>query len=147
MIKNEETKPLLQSGVIPYRMIKGKPHIYLITSIRKNLWIVPKGLLEEELSPLESAILEAYEEAGIIGNIHHKPFGTYLSNKSGQESVVSLYPMRVLEAVPKWPEKGVRVRSVVPLKKKELKLRIRNESLLLLLIQFADYLKRRGDIL
>ena len=43
--------------------------IVLVTSREKKLWILPKGNVEKKLSRKESALLEAYEEAGLKGKI------------------------------------------------------------------------------
>ena len=56
-----------QSAILPYQKKNGKLEILLITSIRKKKWIIPKGFIEFNLSPFESAKKEAFEEAGVIG--------------------------------------------------------------------------------
>ena len=140
--KNEKGK-LIQSGVIPYRFVKGKLHIYLITSVKKGRWLVPKGVLEDDLTPIESAVLEAYEEAGLIGVVTEKRFGSYQSEKWNRETRVDLYPMKVLEAVSLWPEKGIRKRIVIKLERKELKARIANPGLQKILMEFCDYMSGR----
>ena len=55
-----------QSAVIPYRISKKGLEILLITSLKKKNWIVPKGYIEFNLTPFESAKKEAYEEAGVL---------------------------------------------------------------------------------
>ena len=56
-----------QSGVIPVL----DNRLVLITSRKSERWIIPKGYVEKGLSPSESAAKEAYEEAGLIGVVHH----------------------------------------------------------------------------
>ena len=56
-----------QSAVIPYRLSKNGLEILLITSLKRKHWIVPKGYIEFNLTPFESAKKEAYEEAGVLG--------------------------------------------------------------------------------
>ncbi len=58
-----------QSGVVPFRK-KGKKkiEIFLITSVKKQRWIIPKGYVEFNLSAFESAKKEAIEEAGVLGS-------------------------------------------------------------------------------
>jgi 8-oxo-dGTP pyrophosphatase MutT (NUDIX family) len=65
-----------QSGVIPYRRVQNQLEILLITSIRRGRWIIPKGLVEPHLSPAESACQEAWEEAGVVGQVDSKPLGS-----------------------------------------------------------------------
>ena len=64
-----------QSAVIPYRLTQqietGPPsvEVLLITSRKRKRWVIPKGIVEPKLSPLESALKEAYEEAAAIRDI------------------------------------------------------------------------------
>jgi 8-oxo-dGTP pyrophosphatase MutT (NUDIX family) len=39
--------------------------------------VVPKGRLEVGRTAKQMALQEAWEEAGLIGIVHHKPFGCY----------------------------------------------------------------------
>ncbi|MBI9102577.1 MAG: hypothetical protein JEY99_09190 [Spirochaetales bacterium] len=146
MNKQEEPMTLLQSGVIPYRIVKDKPYLYLITSVSKGRWIVPKGVLEDELSQTESAIMEAYEEAGLIGIVSGKIFDTYSSEKWGRVTKINLYPMKVLEAVSDWPEKEIRRRIMIPMTKREIKARVSNPSLMKVLLSFAESMKNSRKI-
>ena len=59
-----------QSAVIPYlEKEDGTHHVVLITTRKKKKWTIPKGIVEHELGPEKSALKEAYEEAGIEGEI------------------------------------------------------------------------------
>ena len=71
-----------QSAVIPYRLREGRVEILLITSRKGKRWVVPKGILEPELTPAESAAKEAREEAGVSGRISAAPVATSCSRKS-----------------------------------------------------------------
>jgi 8-oxo-dGTP pyrophosphatase MutT (NUDIX family) len=64
-----------QSGVIPYRKKQGKIEVMLITSRNKGRWIIPKGVIEPDLNPRASAAKEAFEEAGVQGDVHSKLLG------------------------------------------------------------------------
>ena len=57
-----------QSAVVPYRLVKNEIEVLLITT-RKGRWIIPKGIIEPELSAAESAAKEALEEAGVKGEV------------------------------------------------------------------------------
>jgi len=72
-----------QSGILPYRYTKNKLEILLITSLRKKNWIIPKGLIEQGMTPQESALKEAFEEAGIEGRITGSVIGHYSYEKWG----------------------------------------------------------------
>ena len=61
--------PQKQYGVLPYFQQSGKIKIILITSRISNQWIVPKGNRVPNKSKRESALLEAYEEAGLTGRL------------------------------------------------------------------------------
>ena len=58
-----------QSAVIPFRVEDGSPSVLLITSRRRKRWGVPKGLIEEWQTPRDAALEEAYEEAGVRGDL------------------------------------------------------------------------------
>ncbi len=61
---NKTNKIFQQSGVIPYRIIEGKVEILLITTRKRQGWVIPKGGLCKGMSPHDSAAKEAWEEAG-----------------------------------------------------------------------------------
>ena len=64
-----------QAGVVPFRVEKEKIKIMLITSRKKQRWIFPKGIIDPGYSASETAVNEAFEEAGIKGKIGSKPVG------------------------------------------------------------------------
>lgn len=100
----------IQSGVIPCRVEPDGVEILLVTSRTRGRWLVPKGSLEPDLSPIESARKEAYEEAGVRGFIHEPPLGRYLHQRFPWPSVVQLYAMEVQEILEEWPEQDIRAR-------------------------------------
>jgi phosphohistidine phosphatase len=104
-----------QSAVVPFRRTAGRLEILLVTSNSGRRWVLPKGLVEEHLSPAESAAAEAYEEAGIQGGIAQEPIGTYLYQKWGGVCRVAVFPMRVERQLEDWPEAAWRRRRWVPL--------------------------------
>lgn len=89
-----------QSGVIPYRRRNRQLQVLLITSRRQKRWIIPKGVIERHLTPVESAAKEAYEEAGVIGTTSDEPVGQYEYEKWGGICVVTVFPMQVREVLP-----------------------------------------------
>lgn len=86
-----------QSAVIPYRLKDGVLEILVITSSKKNHWVVPKGIHEPGLSAQDSAAREAEEEAGVRGRVHETAIGTYAYEKWGATCTVAVYPMAVTE--------------------------------------------------
>jgi len=99
-----------QSGVIPYRKNNGILEILLITSIKKNKWIIPKGYVEFNLSPFESAKKEAFEEAGIIGSNETFELGTIELKKGIGVTHMKIFSMEVIKIFEDYPEKNLRKR-------------------------------------
>ena len=100
-----------QYGVLPYIQRSGKTKIILITSRNSNQWIVPKGNLIAQKSKRESALQEAYEEAGITGLLDKNLKFRLLIMSHGIKTDLTLYPMRVNKhLVKKWPESHQRKR-------------------------------------
>ncbi len=93
-----------QSAIIPYRIINNKIEILIITSRKKKHWIIPKGIIENNLSPLESAQKEALEEAGVIGNGNENIIGKYKYKKWGGKCKVTVFSMEVKSYLDIWTE-------------------------------------------
>ncbi|MEE9904959.1 NUDIX hydrolase [Chlorobium sp.] len=98
-----------QSGVIPVL----DDRLVLITARKSDRWIIPKGYVERGLSPAESAAKEAYEEAGLIGNVHGDHIGEYHYRKFGKGFSVKVYPMYIETMLEEWDEMHLRQRRVV----------------------------------
>ncbi|MCP4129203.1 MAG: NUDIX hydrolase [Gammaproteobacteria bacterium] len=95
---------LKQSAVVPYRKKKGKLEILLITSRRKKRWIIPKGVIEQPLTPQQSAAKEGLEEAGIQGKVSKAAIGSYQFQKWNKTCTVKVYCMKVEKAHKVWRE-------------------------------------------
>ncbi|KIC43776.1 NUDIX hydrolase [Ruegeria sp. ANG-S4] len=111
-----DTLPVLsQSAALCYRIEKGKPRILLITTRRSRRWIIPKGWLNEGLTPSQSASREAWEEAGVVGLCERRPIGqfTYVKNRSGKGAamvMVEVFPLYVQRVSTRYPESDERKR-------------------------------------
>ena len=79
-LKVETPGELRQAGALPYAIVEGRMAFLLITSRRSGKWIFPKGIIEPNMTPWESAALEAVEEAGVTGDISSEPIGSYRAN-------------------------------------------------------------------
>lgn len=101
---------LTKSAVIPYRFKGGNLEILLVTSIRKKNWIVPKGYIEFNLTPFESAKKEAYEEAGVVGSNETVEVGQFIAEKKNRKELIKVYIMEVDEELNNYPEKNLRRR-------------------------------------
>lgn len=109
----EANKPefeIKHSCVIPYRISNGSIELLLITSIKKQKWIFPKGFIEFNLSAFESAKKEAYEEAGVIGENETVELGSFNLKKKNQTSHVKIFSMEVTKELKDYPEKNLRKR-------------------------------------
>ena len=100
----------VQSAVIPYRISKRGMEILLITSLRKKNWIVPKGYVEYNLTPFESAKKEAYEEAGVLGSNETFDLGDFLLDKPTGPILIKVFSMEVMDILEDYPEKNDRKR-------------------------------------
>jgi 8-oxo-dGTP pyrophosphatase MutT (NUDIX family) len=99
-----ESWMFIQSGVIPYRRRGGEIEILLITSRKRKRWVIPKGIVEVPLSPSDSASKEAWEEAGILGQIIQPPLGTYQYDKWGGTCQVEVFLLQIETVLESWPE-------------------------------------------
>jgi 8-oxo-dGTP pyrophosphatase MutT (NUDIX family) len=100
-----------QSAVIPYRRGRSGLEVLLVTSRKGTRWVLPKGVVEPNLSPAASAANEALEEAGVRGAIDEEPLGTYHYRKWGGTCTVQVFAMEVEEEVADWPEVSTRRRA------------------------------------
>lgn len=99
-----------QSAAIPFRRRGGRLEVLLITSMSRGAWIVPKGLVESDLSDADSAAKEAEEEAGVRGRVGHKAVGSYEYQKWGGTCVVRVFDLEVEAELDDWPERRDRRR-------------------------------------
>ena len=94
----------VQSAVVPYRMAGGSAEVLLITSRGGRRWTIPKGVVERHMTAAASAAKEAYEEAGVRGDVDAASLGSYEYEKWGGTCAVEVYAMRVTEVLDDWPE-------------------------------------------
>ena len=99
-----------QAAVIPCRIRDGRVQIALVTTVSGKRWVVPKGSLEEGERPLDAAIRETEEEAGLIGDLQRKPLGRYYFTRANERYEVEVYLMRVTMMLDYWLEARVRRR-------------------------------------
>lgn len=103
-----------QSAVIPFRQVDGGVEVALITSRGRGRWIIPKGVVEPGLSPADSALHEAFEEAGLRGRVVGDPLGSYRYAKWEGTCTVEVFAMAVDEVCDDWPERAERQRRWLP---------------------------------
>lgn len=108
-----ETRPnyfYKQSSVIPFRVENGKIKLLMISNRKCSRWIFPKGIIEQHLTPQQSAAQEAYEEAGIKGKVFSNLIGEYKYDKWGGVCSVQVFILQIEEILLDWPEKDFRYR-------------------------------------
>ena len=96
-----------QAAVIPYRIEDGRIVIHAVTT-RADQWSVPKGHIEPGETDAQTAVREAWEEAGLTGELVDVPVGEFTYEKLGNVYRVVVFRMRVTEMAIDWPEKGER---------------------------------------
>lgn len=104
-----------QVAAIPIRRRRdGRLQVLLVTSRDTGRWVVPKGWPWPGHTDAEAAGREAWEEAGIVGNLSSDRIGTFRYRKrikGGEKKVeVSVYLLDVKAASKQWPEKPQRRR-------------------------------------
>ncbi len=99
-----------QSGVVPFRIAGSELEVLLITSRRRKRWIIPKGIVEPDLLPAESAAKEALEEAGVTGILHPDEIGEYTYEKWGGVCRVKVFLLQVTKVLDSWEESFLRDR-------------------------------------
>ena len=104
-----------QYAALPVRLTpEGQPEILLVTSRGSQRWIIPKGWPMRKRSPSQAAAREAYEEAGLEGEIETEhPIGSYryekrLGNGNTARIEVSIFVLRVARQLAVWPEQAER---------------------------------------
>ncbi len=132
-----------QSGVVPYRITSKGLRILLITSARKQNWTIPKGVVEPDLTPEESAVKEAFEEAGITGSIYAPSIGKYELNKWGNTARIKVYLFKVKKVLDDWPEESFRTRKWMSVEGAAS--RVRNEDLREILESVPKHI-RKGKV-
>jgi 8-oxo-dGTP pyrophosphatase MutT (NUDIX family) len=95
-----------QAAVLPVRA--GRVCLVLSTSGKR--WVIPKGRIEPRQTAGETALQEAWEEAGLVGFLHRTPVGSYRYEKCGRDFHVTVFLMKVMEVAERFPEKDRRMR-------------------------------------
>lgn len=130
-----------QSAVLPYRILDGRVEILLVSSRRKKRWVLPKGVVEPGLSAVDSAVKEAWEEAGLEGLAASHTVGTYRYEKWGGVCTVQVFPLQVERLSESWPESTRDRRWFAP---QEAARRVQEPELKRLMTRFAESLLGPG---
>ena len=111
---DDEREARPQVGALPFRREPdGSYSVLLVTSRESRRWVIPKGWPMKGRKPFEAAAREAYEEAGVLGQIGKRPLGFYLYQKrlKNRDAVlcqVKVFPLEVRKHRKSWPEQHQR---------------------------------------
>lgn len=105
----------MQYGALCWRDGASGVEILLITSRDTGRWIIPKGWPMQGLAPEAAAAQEAWEEAGVEGDMSPVCIGRFgyqkcLSPTAQVPCAVAVYGMRVARLADKFPEAKARRR-------------------------------------
>jgi 8-oxo-dGTP pyrophosphatase MutT (NUDIX family) len=105
--------PVMQLAAICYRTTDTGVEVLLITSLGTGQWLIPKGWPKKNQSSNQTALEEAFEEAGVIGDISEEPMGEYRYQKTNKvgvplNCVASVYEVAVTGMAENFPEAGRR---------------------------------------
>jgi CYTH domain-containing protein/8-oxo-dGTP pyrophosphatase MutT (NUDIX family) len=103
-----------QIAALPYLFRGGRLHIVIVTNTAQSRWIIPKGQPEPHMPRQDVAVMEAMEEAGVIGSC--VPGLRTTCHRKGEKNL-SIYPLKVTTVLKKWPEMEWRKRAVLPIDK------------------------------
>ncbi|WP_254868675.1 NUDIX hydrolase [Phaeobacter sp. HF9A] len=108
-----------QVGALCYRHVPGGGiDLLLVTSRRTRRWIIPKGWPMAGKTAAEAAAQEAWEEAGVSGDLLDRCIGqfTYIKTRAGRKTLacqVDVFPLRVEALATRYPEASERRRAWV----------------------------------
>ena len=110
-----DIKPRRQVAALPYAKHKDGLQVLLVTSRETGRLVLPKGWTEKGMKDYAAAAQEAFEEAGVKGNVARTPVGSYSYTKIigpgfALACIVDVYPLEVKKHLKDWPEKSQRER-------------------------------------
>jgi 8-oxo-dGTP pyrophosphatase MutT (NUDIX family) len=114
LLVEPDREPRIQYAALPWRRAEtGELEVLLITSRESRRWVIPKGWPIKGLTSPKTAAREAFEEAGVKGDVGKKKLGAYHYDKrlrSGrvQHVRVHVYALEVRIEAEAWPEQGQR---------------------------------------
>ena len=112
--KGRKTDVRAQFAALCWRIKNDKLQVCLITRRTRKRWIIPKGWPMNGQTPANAAATEAFEEAGVSGEVFDLCLGVYSHSKPQKVDnapiITMVYPLHVTHVHSKWPEKHERRR-------------------------------------
>lgn len=134
-----------QAASIPYRIGRdGSLEVLLIRRVGKKKWGIPKGLIDAGDGPRDTARIEAYEEAGAVGEVDETLLGTFQYDKFGGVCEVAVYAMHVTGLQRQYPESCWRERAWFSVDRAVDVLKF--TELRGILVRLADTFERRAGV-
>jgi len=99
-----------QAAAIAVRRNGEALEVCLIKKKESEQWGIPKGMVDPGDTYEQTALNEAWEEAGLKGRLLGDTIGTYEYEKWYRTFVVAVYVMEVLEQLDEWEEAMIRQR-------------------------------------
>ena len=111
-----QSEALPQVAALCWRRLGDAVEVLLITSRETGRWVIPKGWPMTGRSAAEAAGREAWQEAGVRGQVQTLPLGNYLYDKVMVPPEVllcsvSVYALEVAAIKDRFPEADQRQRS------------------------------------
>lgn len=103
-----------QAAAIPLRRMRGELQVCLIRRKGSKSWGIPKGLVDPGETRKETALNEAWEEAGLSGVVVGDSLGRYTYQKWDTTLTVAVYLMQVISQEARWDEDVFRERRWTP---------------------------------
>ena len=110
--RKEAPGPGVQYAALPYRRDE-ELRVLLITSRDTGRWVIPKGWPMKGRKPHEAAAQEAFEEAGVQGQVATSSLGFYryqkrLPDGNARPCTVHVFALEVARQRKTWREKAER---------------------------------------
>ncbi len=104
-----------QVAALLVRRVKGQLQVLMITSRRSGHWLIPKGWPMQRRTAAEAAAQEAFEEAGVVGEVTSRPRGRYhytkvFDDRTTAPCMVDVFVLKAAKQRDKWREKNMRKR-------------------------------------
>ena len=104
-----------QAAAIPFCRRDAGVYLCLIRRRDSGYWSIPKGFIDPGDTREETALNEAWEEAGLRGQLVGEAIGTYQYVKFRSKLTVAVYVMEVHAEERDWQESRLRERRWHPL--------------------------------
>lgn len=137
------TPTFTQAGAIAWRRRGDGYDVLLISTSSGKHLTIPKGLIDPGYTAAETVRNEAFEEAGIEGEITTEPVGAYAFAKWGGVCEVKVYLMPVVRILNQYPEKNLRRRIWVD--HREAARRVKHAELGALILKLPEMLANLTD--